>query len=168
MKTITLASGQETLVDDDVHSWASQFQWYALKKHDGRLYASRKVPAPTGGRRTLYLHRAIMERDGYDLTGLMVDHRDGCGLNNLRSNLRVATPSENGANRRGAAKGSTSRFVGVSYHTRSRKWRAKICIDKKSIYLGYFSTEEAAAQARDEFVRQNRLERYTLNYALAV
>lgn len=42
------------------------------------------------------LHRLIGERMGILEDGYVVDHKDGNPLNNMRSNLRKATLTENG------------------------------------------------------------------------
>lgn len=34
-----------------------------------------------------------------------------------------------------------SKYAGVSWHSRNRKWRTQIFIDKKSIHLGYYEDE---------------------------
>ena len=73
-----------------------------------------------------------------------IDHRNHNTLDNRRSNLRLATPSQNAINRR-KAKG----YKGVS---RVRdKWRATIgsVRKKERRHLGYFPSAERAAKAYD-------------------
>ena len=75
-----------------------------------------------------------------------VDHINGNGLDNRRSNLRPASRSQNGANR-GAPSNNTSGFKGV---TRFRlKWMAKIQVHGRTIHLGLFATPQEAARAYD-------------------
>jgi hypothetical protein len=94
-----------------------------------------------------------------------VDHRDGNGLNNRRrSNLRVCSHSQNGANQK-KHKNNTSGFKGVVLYkdNRSRPWCARIKVEGRHIYLGYFATPDEAAKAYDaaairlhgEFARTN-------------
>lgn len=78
---------------------------------------------------------------------LVVDHRDGNGLDNRKSNIRICTIAENVANKRKSR--GVSRFKGVSMGC-SRKWRSRIRVDRKIINLGSFSTEQEAAQAYDK------------------
>jgi len=59
-------------------------------------------------------------------------------------NCRWATPSEQVSNRRGYG---VSHYRGVSWIVAKNKWRADKWIDGRSKHLGYFSTEEEAAQA---------------------
>jgi hypothetical protein len=43
-----------------------------------------------------------------------------------------------------------SKFVGVNWHKRSKKWKAEIRIDGKKKFLGYFNDEKEAACKYDE------------------
>jgi hypothetical protein len=49
-----------------------------------------------------------------------------------------------------------SRFVGVSWNKKDRKWMAQLKHDGKSQYLGYFDDEHAAARAVDTAARRLR------------
>lgn len=93
------------------------------------------------------LHRAVMLSAGHVLTALDdVDHRDCDPLNNRRSNLRVATSSGNGANRKRAW--AASGYKGVYSH--GDRWRAQITKDQRRHHLGLFVTPEEAARAYNE------------------
>jgi hypothetical protein len=48
------------------------------------------------------------------------------------------------------SKGDSSRYKGVSWYSRSNKWKAQITIDGKLTYLGYFRDEDDAAHKYDE------------------
>lgn len=82
-------------------------------------------------------------------TSLDVDHIDGDGLNNHRSNLRPATRSQNLHNSRKHVK-SASRFKGVTPDGHGYGgWRALIMVDYRRISLGTFRSEVDAARAYD-------------------
>jgi hypothetical protein len=77
-----------------------------------------------------------------------LDHVDGDGTNNRMSNLRLASNSQNMANRRKNVN-TTSPYKGVCLvkKKQARPWLARIQKDKKRIELGYFSTAEEAFAA---------------------
>lgn len=76
--------------------------------------------------------------------GMQCDHISLNRLDNRRSNLRVATSSQNAQNKF-AYRNNTTGFKGVDFRKSDNKYRARIQIDKKSITLGLFNTVEAAA-----------------------
>jgi AP2 domain len=90
--------------------------------------------------RTVLMHRMILSlKPGDGLHGDHVDPRQT--LDNRMQNLRVATPSQNGCNRRATNK-NTSGFKGVS---RKRSgWRAEIKVNGNRHYLGTRRTREEA------------------------
>jgi len=75
-----------------------------------------------------------------------IDHASLDRSDNRFANLREATRSQNGANRR-AMSNNTSGVKGVSWHASTRKWQARIQVAGKSKPLGYFDDLEAAAAA---------------------
>jgi len=92
-------------------------------------------------------HRVIFTMS-YGFLPEEVDHQDRDPLNNKPSNLREATRSGNCANIN-SRKGATSEFLGVCWDKRTKKWRAQICKDGRSIHLGRFDSEIEAARAYD-------------------
>jgi hypothetical protein len=95
----------------------------------------------------VYMHRSVLRAP----KGKLVDHRDMDGLNNLRSNLRIATQSENQRNRRSSP--HTSRYKGVSIY-RGNRWRAKIVLNGHQTHVGHFVDEVEAARAYDKKARE--------------
>lgn len=84
-----------------------------------------------------------------------IDHRDLCSINNKWENLRLATGSQNMANR-AIPKNNTSGFKGVSAFRKSGRWRATIKCEGKFTQIGVFATKEEAhaaylAKARELF-----------------
>ena len=148
MKTIELTQGKEALVDDQDFAHLSQWKWCAIFKGRG-WYAQRRLrrkEVGDGPRGTTYMHNQII--------GGRVDHRDGNGLNNQRSNLRPAGDQQNKRAFRQKPLGKSSRFRGVHWHSATGKWKAEITVDYRNIYLGVHASEEAAARAYDEAARQ--------------
>jgi hypothetical protein len=97
--------------------------------------------------RRVWMHRLIMN----PLPHEVVDHIDGDGLNNQRSNLRICSRAENGRNRRKqrTRAATASRFKGVSWDITNKKWRARIVVGGKQRSLGNFKSEVDAAKAYD-------------------
>jgi hypothetical protein len=83
-----------------------------------------------------------------------IDHIDGDPSNNRLANLREATLSQNQHNQRSGARKGTSRYLGVHWAARRSNWVASIKHQGKTIYIGAFPTEEAAAAAYVERKRQ--------------
>ncbi len=152
MKTIKLTQGQVTLVDDIDYEYLSQWKWYANwdLKH---FRAMRNLSKVNGKRKTMRMHTIIAQRMGID--SKMIDHIDHNSLNNQRSNLRVATGSQNQHNR-GCNKNNTSGVKGVFFHKGAGRYRAHITHEGRQHYLGLFDTiaeaEVVVVAKREELV----------------
>jgi len=124
---------------------------------DPEDYAARvrhKWSAARGGR-TVYavrceagvqlrMHRVIINAPPH----LVCDHINHDGSNNTKANLRLCTRAQNARNERRRT-GGTSRFKGVSWHKRDRKWHARIYHKGRCHHLGAFDSEYAAGRAYD-------------------
>jgi HNH endonuclease/AP2 domain len=90
------------------------------------------------------------------MTGVMpseyVDHINGQKADNRFCNLRLATNSQNQANRP-APKNNTSGIKGVRFEPARNKWRAVLWVQGKVIVLGRFDTKDAAAAAYETAAR---------------
>lgn len=105
--------------------------------------SSRHLRTHIGNNKKEYLHRLIMNPD----PGFVVDHIDRDPTNNLRSNLRIVTHSQNLYNSN-TSSANSSGSKGVSVHKASGKYTAYIKVRGLKIHLGYFTTVEQAAEAR--------------------
>lgn len=141
---IRLTQGKVTRVSQEDFVFLEQWGWYAHRS-GGHFYAARNSRVDESEHKIVMLHRIIAARMGLDLTH-MIDHIDGDGLNNIRSNLRAATNAQNLHNT-GKHKTNTSGFKGACGHKASSKWQAKICCDGVHHHLGLFDTKEDAAKA---------------------
>jgi hypothetical protein len=141
-REIRLPSGLIAVVDEaDYKNVASAGPWHAAPCGT-QMYVQRSVRKP-GAKRT------TEQRLHTFLTGWpLVDHRNGNGLDNRRSNLREATPAQNSANAR-LSRQSTSGFKGVTWYKRCSRWRAHIKVDQEQRHLGYFDDATEAAKAYD-------------------
>jgi len=76
-----------------------------------------------------------------------VDHINGVKTDNRICNLREATNSQNGKNL-GLSKANTSGVKGVAYEKYTKRWKATIRVNGKSISIGRFDNIEDATIAR--------------------
>jgi len=82
--------------------------------------------------------------------GMEIDHKrhgDLAFVDNRRSNLRIATNSQNTMNQ-SIRYDNTSGVTGVRFNKESQSWTAIIGYDRKSIFLGYFKSKDDAIIAR--------------------
>jgi hypothetical protein len=167
MKQIPLTQDKIALVDDEDFEYLNQWKWYADKRRYS-WYAQRHKPHSEGGG-TILMHVVIMKPG----PKIEIDHKDGNGLNNQKSNLRPSTRAQNARNRVHLRASKISRYRGVTLEKRSkaRPWIAIICAgppDHKGfarhIRLGHFVTEEEAALAWDAAARKHFGEFVTLNF----
>lgn len=88
-----------------------------------------------------------------------IDHEDLDGLNNKWKNIRKATRSQNLGNQK-THTNNTSGFKGVSWDKKANKWSARIQVNGKSKFLGYFAKEDidkasnAYEKAAEELFRE--------------
>ena len=76
--------------------------------------------------------------------GMDIDHINGNKIDNRIDNLRIVTHRVNMQNRKTHRAG---RLVGASYRKGHNDWQSKIVIDKTSIKIGYYKTEQEAHEA---------------------
>ncbi len=136
MKLIPLTKGMSAIVDDCDYESVIKFKWRSHSGHKDNYYAiAGKSPT------SILMHHLIIG------VGL-VDHKDGNGLNNQRTNLRPASKSQNAANC-GVNSKNTSGFKGVTWSKEKRKWATRIRVNLKRWHLGYFKSLHDAAKAYD-------------------
>lgn len=98
-------------------------------------------------RRHLYHYRLVWAWHYGDPGSAEIDHIDRDHTNDRIENLRLATTSQNGANR-GLLKNNRSGHKGVSWDNQRQKWFAKIEVNRKQIALGRYDRLEDAVEAR--------------------
>lgn len=144
MKEIKLTQGMFAMVDDDDFEKLNNFKWFAHKSGNA-FYAETRIGDGYKKQKVLKMHRFIMN---LNKEKLVVDHRDMNGLNNTKENLRVCTRSQNAMNKK-SQQGSFSKYKGVSYHKRNKKFQAEITINSKKKYIGNYHKDVDAAIAYD-------------------
>lgn len=161
MIQIPLTKGKFALIDDEMFDRVSYFKWYAHEviSNQGTIYyaASRSV---YGNRIFVLMHQLIM---GMPISA--IDHKNLNGLDNQRSNIRLATKGQNSMNKPKKLN-TSSNYKGVSSCKGRFAWQSGIKINKKRIALGRYNSEIDAAIAYNnaailyfgEFARLNVIE----------
>lgn len=148
------SKGEEFIFDKEDYDKIKDYCWcirHSANKHiDGTvdkddLKVITNIRNNDGSRKSLLLHQLILETDDNHIP----DHINGNGLDNRKSNLRIATMSQNAMNKK-LAYNNTSNVTGVDYVKRFNKWRARIRIDGVVHYLGYYVNKKDAIKARKE------------------
>jgi hypothetical protein len=137
IRYVALTQGKFAIVDAEDYERVNRHKWCVSGKGN-TIYAYRKDHG-----KHVYLHQFLMKPP----PGMVVDHIDGNGLNDRKSNLRVCTRQQNLLNRGPSVR--SSRYKGVRFCKWNRKWYATIRYDGHTIRLGPFDDEIAAAQAYD-------------------
>jgi hypothetical protein len=138
-------TGCSVNVDPQDLEWCRSRPWHLGDTGYAKCYSGRAGGTP------LRMHRLIMQRMlGRQLTSVeLVDHINGDKLDNRRSNLRLATKSQNGMNRRKVY--GTSKYLGVHYEKSNNYYMSYISLDGTRWYCGYLKTEDEAAWLRDQW-----------------
>ncbi len=148
MRKIPLTRGEFALVDDEDFEMLNAFKWHCLYCGSG----TRKIPYAkrsdysSGKQIGISMHRVIL-----GAASELVDHIDGNGLNNQKSNLRLCTHAQNLMNQR---KQRFDHFKGVRFHKKDKRWQAYIVKDKRMIHLGSFDFSIDAAIAYNEAAKR--------------
>lgn len=141
LKEIKLTQGKVALVDDSDYDELIKYSWQAYWNKRGKRFYARRTFRVKGERKVSLMHRFIL---GLADRKISCDHKDNDGLNNQRSNLRVATLQQNSFNRKKSLNCS-SKYKGVVWLKERNIWRAYTIINGKPKYLGVFHNEIEAA-----------------------
>ena len=157
-RRIPLTQGQFAIVDPQDYQRLSRYKWRLCRtKGKNVLYAERSIRLPGGKYSRLLMHRQLIKAP----EGYVIDHINGCGLDNRRANLRLATAAQNAWNSK--KRNPRSGYKGVWFAGDKGLWRAAIVCYGRRMHLGYFTDKIDAARAYDaaaityykEFARLN-------------
>ncbi len=144
MKQIKYHNGT-VLIDDADYEAVMSRTWH-INEIGHNKYAIR-LEKVNGKYRNLSMHRFIL---GVTDRNINVDHINKNGLDNRRANMRTCTTAENCRNKRKHKDGVHSKYIGVTWHSTSGRYWARIVVDRKTISLKTFPTEIEAAKAYND------------------
>jgi hypothetical protein len=147
MKLVPVVNDQHALhalVDDEDYELAASIAWCPLvTEHTAYAHAWHHGAH-------VYLHRLLLNAPA----DLQVDHINHNGLDNQRSNLRLATASQNQANKLPRLDADlTSKYKGVWFDHDRKRWASMITVEGRRTVLGRYDSEEMAAAAYDHAAR---------------
>lgn len=140
---INSTNGYEIIVSRKDYKVLKSFEWY-VSKIGNQHYVTRFE-----NYRNIYMHRQIMEFP----KGMVVDHRNGNGLDNTRRNLRICSIADNVRNCKTVRRNNKSGYRGVSVH-KSGKWQSAIMVNRRSIKLGICDNPADAAKLYDKAAKK--------------
>ncbi len=159
-RRIPLTQGKYAMVDPDDYERLNKYKWQARRK-ERSFYATRSGWCERRGKRKIItMHRQVLPVP----EGMFVDHINHNGLDNRKANLRPATQTQNTYNRRRHRNKTSSKYKGIYWEKRSKKWLVIMQHDFKRIKLGRFDDEEEAARAYDSAARIYQCEYAELNF----
>lgn len=138
---VPLTQNKEAIIDAEDVDKVLNYTWCAIL-NKGCFYAATAVRNAEGKVVRILLHKLILKCE----KPLEIDHADGNGLNNTKTNLRLVTRQQNMFNVR-KPKHNTSGYKGVSWCQSSQKWKATISVERKRHHLGFYNTKEQAYSA---------------------
>ena len=144
MPEVALTQGLVAFVDEADLPLIAGYSWSAMRiRNTWYACAYQRGSHGSNGRKNILMHRLLLDAP----KGVQVDHRNGDGLDNRRSNLRLASASQNQMNRHVSA--GRSRFKGVTWDGRGERWVVRTQMDGEARHVGYFADELEAARAYD-------------------
>jgi hypothetical protein len=142
-------------VDDDMFDQLIKIRWSATRHKSSKTIYAQTVQCKG---KTIPMHRMIMMVTD---PKIWVDHKDRDGLNNQKSNLRIATRSQNKVNTLPSGK---SKYMGVCWNKKDKRWQAAVVKDGVTYYVGQFKDEKMAALAYDAKAKELHGDFANLNF----
>lgn len=141
MKTLPCGCGRLIMIDDADFDWLSTKKWGCINKYPHYYENAEDIS----------MSRLIMGALNHE----EVDHKDRDTHNNQRENLRLATGSQNMANKQ-KQPSNTSGYKGVFFTRKGlrKPWRSQVQKLGYRVNVGYYATAIEAAVAYDKAAKE--------------
>lgn len=126
------------IIDIDDIEKCKPYKWH-IRISDKKPYVITSLPQTNSEK--IHLHRLIMNYNG----NFDIDHINGNGLDNRKSNLRIVNHSINSLNRQ-----TQCGIIKVP----SGNYQVRVMKDYEPIYLGTFNNYEEAVDFRKQYVKK--------------
>ena len=142
MEIVLYSKGENyiVLIDEDDFHKVSKYNWYIIHNKNTNTKYCRSTNIYIDGKRTkILLHRFLLNLEKGDKR--VINHKDGNGLNNVKSNLEICDQMYNQQSI------NTKRNFGCIYICKNikKKYKAQVMINKKLYHKYFYTYAEAEA-----------------------
>lgn len=138
--------------------WTSMKQRCTNEKSQAyKYYGAKGITVDKEWKTSFTVFKEWAISQGYK-NGLTIDRIDE-SANYTAENCRWVTQEEQVENRRLIQENNTSNYRCVNFEPKTKKWSSTLVVKKERHYLGTFPTKEEAAQAYNDFIIKNELNR---------
>ena len=137
-------------LDKEDYEKIKDFVWYI--GDDGYVVTHNPNKRLDGEHNLIRMHRFVLNIND---DNVKVDHKNRKRNDNCKNNLRIATPQQNMMNCGKQTDSIYSKYKGVCFHKKAKKWVSYIRIDGKRVHLGIFNSEIEAAKAYEEAAKKH-------------
>jgi len=159
-RKIPLTRGKFAIVDPEDYPRIAKYKWFLTKSPTSSYAARWQRLHAKGPRKKIWMHHQVIHIPKH----MVCDHINRNSLDNRKANLRPATVSQNLCNRPKTRAKTRSKYKGLEWDKTQRKWKARIQLNGRKIYLGSFADEIDAAKAYDKKARELFSEFACLNF----
>ena len=143
----------EILIDDEDYEKIKDYSWclnYTSNRHT--YYAKHRIYKDCKYVKDIHIHRLIMGLGDYKDDKRQVNHIDGNGLNNQKSNLEICSAMYNSQSFRQPHRNNIGMVGYDESMKRKKRWRFCMFVNGKR-HQKRFLTKEEAEEYRKEFIK---------------
>ena len=123
-----------------------------LKDRINTVGYSEQILCKNGLRFRKSIHRLVFSHfNSHLIQGMVIDHIDNDKLNNFNENLQQISSRENNSKDK---TNNSSKFTGVSFNKKLKKYQSRIKTKGYLKHLGYYKTEEEASEIYQAAIKE--------------